>query len=277
MRNENYFEKKLEISKETLAMAESKVEHLDIQLKLLGERFEHDKKVYEDQIVHMQDTITEMKKRIPQLEKKIEQGYTHVDLRTGKAFKSFEAIHAEHLKEKIQEALENQKTSEENYKRKQALKQKRNLKPAEQEIVEAEQIRESLQGADEIVEIHVKEQEELKKRIEQYRVELEDLKKPKPIEPEVAFDAVGNEIPIPVPLTPEMETIVGEKHDIANEMRDVAGLMNGEAKELEVLLIRHQEWIEKYKFEEGGNAVWQGRITNGFKQWCEAKGYKIGE
>jgi len=67
-KEQNYFKTKLEISKETLVMAESKVEHLDIQLKLLGERFEHDKKVYEDQIVHMQDTITEMKKRIPQKE-----------------------------------------------------------------------------------------------------------------------------------------------------------------------------------------------------------------
>jgi len=244
-KEQNYFKTKLEISKETLVMAESKVEHLDIQLKLLGERFEHDKKVYEDQIVHMQDTITEMKKRIPQLEKKIEQGYTHVDLKTGKAFKSFEAIHAEQLKEKISEALDNQKASEENYKRKQALKEKRNLKPEEQEIVEVEKIRESLQGADEIAEIHVKEQEALRQKIEQYRLELEELKKPIPVEPEVNFDTVGNEMSELDAM--DEEAIHAEQIAIVKEHKEN---VNGQLAELEAGKVQCPECGEF--FTKGG-------------------------
>ena len=278
MRNENYFKTKLQISKDNLTMAKSKLDHLDIQLRLLGERFEYDKKIYEDQIIHMQNTVTEMEKRIPNLEKKIEQGYSHVDLRTGKAYKSFNAIHEGQLKDKIAETIELQKASVEAHERKQALRTtKKNLKPEEKQIVEAEQIRESLQGPDEIAEIYARQQEDLKKKVEQYKLELEQSKAPKSVEPEVEFDTIGNEISIPIPIEPDMEVIIGEKKEIANEMRNVAVLMNGEAKELELLLVRHQDWIEQYQQEEGGKAVWQGRITNGFKNWCEDKSYKIGE
>ena len=280
MRNENYFKIKLESSKDTLAMAKSKLDHLDIQLRLLGERFEYDKKIYEDQIKHMQNTVTEMNKRIPNLEKKIEQGYTHVDLRTGKAYKSFEAIHEGQLKDKIAETIENQKAFEIAHQRKIALRAKKKqekLKPEEKQVVEAEEIRESLQGPDELAEIYEKQQEALEKKVEQYKLELEQLKAPKPIVEGVAFDIIGNEISIPIPVEPDMEVIIGEKKDIANEMRNVAVLMNGEAKELEWLLLFHQDWIKQYQEEEGGKAVWQGRITNGFKVWCEDKSYKIGE
>ena len=269
MREENYFKIKLENSKSTLVMAKSKLDHLDIQMNVLKVRFDHDKKVYDDQAKHMQEIVVNMEKRIPQLEKKIEQGYSHIDHKSGKAYKSFEAIHEGQLKDKIAKTIENQKAREEAHQQKIALRAKRKqekLKPEERQIVMAEEIRESLQGPDEIAEIYEKQQEALEKKVEQYRLELEGLKAPKPVE-----------ISIPLPIEPEMEVIIGEKKDIANEMRNVAVLMNGEAKELESLLILHQDWIEQYQLEEGGKAVWQGRITNGFMAWCEDKSYKIGE
>ena len=93
MREENYFEKKLEVCKETLAGAKTKLEDLDIQIIKLTERFEHDKNLYNDQVEHMQYIVADMEKRIPELEKKIAQGYTTIDMRSGKAFKSFKERH----------------------------------------------------------------------------------------------------------------------------------------------------------------------------------------
>jgi len=206
MRNENYFEKKLEMAKESILFAKSKLEHLDVQMKALQVRFEHDQKVYNDQAKHMQEVVKEMEKRVPALEKKIEQGYSHIDLRTGKAFKSFEAIHEEHLKEQIEAALENQKAIEANRARKLALRNKKRqdkLSPEEKQIVEAEEVRESLQGPDEIAEIYEKQQEALQKKVERYEKQLEDLKAPKPIEVE---------IPIPEP-TPEVIPEPKELHE----------------------------------------------------------------
>ena len=70
MREENYFKIKLQNSIDTLSMAKSKLEHLDIQINLLKVRFDHDKKVYDDQTIHMQDIVKNMEKRIPELEEK---------------------------------------------------------------------------------------------------------------------------------------------------------------------------------------------------------------
>ena len=92
-KEQNYFKIKKQISIDNLAMAQSKLDHLDLQLKVLGERFEHDKKIYEDQIIHMQEVEKEMEKRIPALQKKIDAGYTHIDQKTGKAYKGFDDIH----------------------------------------------------------------------------------------------------------------------------------------------------------------------------------------
>jgi hypothetical protein len=182
MREENYFEKKLATCKETLASAERKLEHLDIQLIKLKERFDHDKKVYDDQVIHMQNIVSDMKKRIPGLEKKIEQGYSTIDIRTGKAYKSFKDRHIGHLEEKREWALENQKLLQENYERKQVLKKKKRdkLKPKELEIIEAEEIRESLQGKDELQEAHERQIEQLQKKADFYQSELEALKETKP-------------------------------------------------------------------------------------------------
>ena len=176
MRNENYFKIKLETSKETLTMAESKLGHLDLQLIKLKERFDHDKKVYEDQIVHMQNTVSEMNKRIPNLEKKLTEGYTHFDNRTGKAYKSFEAIHEGQLKDAMEEARENLKAAEERQKLKVELRNKRKLKPEERQIVEAELIRESMQSKDEIARIQQQEKENLAEKLKFYEDQLTQLK-----------------------------------------------------------------------------------------------------
>lgn len=184
MREENYFEKKLETCKETLVSADRKLDHLDMQLLHLEARYEHDKKVYGDQIIHMQNIVTDMKKRIPTLEKKIKQGYTTVDLHTGKAYKSFKDRHIGHLEEKIEWTLNNQKLQEENWKKKQTLRKRKRekLKPEELEIVEAEDIRESLQGKDEIQENHEKRLEQLQKKADFYQKELISLRENEPIQ-----------------------------------------------------------------------------------------------
>ncbi len=194
MREENYFEKKLETSRETLSMAENQLEHLDIQISNLKLRFDHDLKVYNDQIIHMQKIVKAMKENIPLIEKKIKDGYTSIDMKTGKAYKSFKDRHIGQLKEKVAWTLENQEKLKAIWENKQTLKKKKRekLKPEELEIVEAEEIRESLQGKDEIVEAHEKRLEQLQKKADFYKTELETLKEPKPEPDPVIFDAVGN-------------------------------------------------------------------------------------
>ena len=316
MREENYFKIKLQNSIDTLAMARSKLDHLDIQINVLKVRFDHDKKVYDDQAVHMQNIVDNMEKRIPELEKKIEKGYTTIDMRTGKAFKSFEAKQKGLLQDLIKETERRQKAQAEAYKQKLALRKKKRDKLSDEEldIVIAEEVREFAQPEDELKANREKEKERLEAKAEFYRAKLAELKEPKKEEPkEVEFDTVGNEIkkieetvediiadvlePLTEALEPvaeiiadiiepfaeaakeideAMEIIIEEKKDIANDMRKVADLMNGETKELQWLTAKRPDWIQQFELEEGGKAVWQGRITNGFKAWCEDKGYIIG-
>lgn len=298
MREENYFKIKLQNSIDTLVMAKSKLEHLDIQINLLKVRFDHDKKVYDDQAIHMQNVVKNMEKRIPELEKKIEKGYTTIDMKTGKAFKSFEAKQEGLLQDLIKETERRQKAHAEAYKQKLALRKKKRdkLSEAELDVVIAEEVREFAQPEDELKANREKEKERLEAKAEFYRAKLAELKEPKKEEPEVEFDSVGNEVP-EVTKVPEIkpvktikavvndvleeaevpiEVILEEKKDIANEMKKVADAMNGETKELQWLTAKRPDWIQQFELEEGGKAVWQGRITNGFKQWCEAKGYIIG-
>ena len=304
MREENYFKIKLRNAKDTLVMAERSLESLDIQINLLKVRFDHDKKVYDDQAIHMQNIVKSMEKRIPELEKKIEKGYTTIDMKTGKAFKSFKAKQIGLLQDQIKETKERQKAHAEAYKQKLALKEKNRskLSDAELDIVIAEEVRESMQPADELKANREKEKERLEKKAEYYREELAKLKVPKKA-PIKTIKAVVNDIleeaedkiievlePLPAELEDVLglddetigsteapiEVIVAEKLEIANEFRNVADLMDGETKELQWLTAKRPDWIEQFELEEGGKAVWQGRITNGFKLWCEAKGYKIG-
>ena len=194
MREENYFEKKLEISKDTLSFAKNQLEHLDNQIKNLQVRFDHDLKVYNDQIIHMQNTVKAMKENIPLLEKKIKDGYTSIDMETGKAYKSFKDRHIGQLEDKVAWTLENQENLKAIWENKQSLKGKKRdkLKPKELEILETEEIRESLQGKDEIAEVHEMKLEQLQKKADFYKSELEALKEPKPEPVSVVFDSVGN-------------------------------------------------------------------------------------
>ena len=111
MREENYFEKKLEICKETLSAAERKVEHLDIQMANLQLRFDHDKKIYNEQTKDQQLIIKEMKERIPKLEKQIEKGFKTINIQTGEGYKSFEEKHIAQLEALKQDAINNYNAS----------------------------------------------------------------------------------------------------------------------------------------------------------------------
>ena len=259
MRNENYFEVKLASAKETLTMAERKLEHLDIQMQKLKERFDHDKKVYDDQAKHMQEIISEMKKRIPQLEKKLEQGYSHFDVKTGKAYKSFDEIHEGRLRDKIDETKRLEEEFQAEHERRKKLMTKKRPSEEDLEIIEAERIRESLQPKEEIDEAKQKQIELLQEKRAFYQARLAELEKKAP----------HDEAPI--------DKIIEEKNEIAEEFRRVADEMNGESRQLKTVVDSCMDWIDEYADTEGGHAIWQGRITNGFRTWCESKGYKLPE
>lgn len=215
MREENYFKIKLETSKETLSSAKRRLEALDIQMNLLKLRFDHDKKIYNDRVNREQKIVSNLEKRIPDLEKKIAAGYKAIDMRTGKAYKSFKDRHVSQLKDKIKSTEERQKIAAEKYKQRQALKGKKRSKlaPEELDVIAAQEVREEAQPKDELEEVKEKEIERLKLKEEFYRKELERLKNaPKKIEKkEVKFDSNGNEVlkdlldELTIPEEPEVE------------------------------------------------------------------------
>jgi len=202
-KEQNYFKQKLEISEETLSMAKRKLEHLDIQIEVLKKQFDYNRKIYDDQAKHMQEIVKEMEKRIPMLEKKIAQGYTHVDLKSGKAYKSFEGIHVGRLQEKKERVEANLKEFEKRQAEKVALKKKKRtkLKPEELQIVKAEEIRESLQPEDEIERIAERQKELMDEKIKRYEREIQKLRAEKeaPIIEEIEEpEPVKIEIPEPI-------------------------------------------------------------------------------
>jgi DNA repair exonuclease SbcCD ATPase subunit len=74
---------------------------------------------------------------------------------------------------------------------------------------------------------------------------------------------------------PPIEEIVKDKQDIANQMRQVADDMNGETERLKTIHECCQDWIDEYAQTEGAHAIWQGRVTKGFEDWCDNKGYEL--
>ena len=323
VRNENYFEKKLEMSIGKLGMAKRKLEHFDIQMENLIVRFEHDKKVYNDQTKHMQEIVVDMEKRIPKLEKKLKQGYTHFDNRTGKAYKSFEAIHIDQLETLRLETIERQKAFAEKARKRQELKDikdRSSLTEEDQELIVAIELQADMQTADEIKANQEKQLEDIQRKREFYEEELEKLSAgvKEPSATDIKFDAVGNEIrkepkgkivihdytqgedlPEPEITMEELEIaleedlekeviphidIVKTPNDEISKLRSISQQIgehkdeiNGMVKEMDWLLTKHQDWIDSYDLEEGGKAIHAGRIVNGFRKWCEEKGYKIGD
>jgi hypothetical protein len=265
MKDENYFEKKLEIAKDNLVYTESQLEHFDIQIKRLTEVYEYNLNNYNIKVKRLQEIKATLEKQIPSLEKKIEEGYQYLDQRSGKSYKSYMAWHKADLKQKAEE-------SEKNYlKFKRAYELKKRKKELPRPVVEAPE--------GEVIESQ-KERELrlLREKLDKLNAQREELEATKKKESEsIAEPPEPETIPEPVIFESDMTVIIEEKKEIADEMRKVAADMNGETKELEWLLTTHQDWIERYNVEEGGNAVWQGRITNGFKVWLETKGLKLGE
>lgn len=215
MREENYYEKKIEVCKETRDFAKRKIEHLDIQMIKLQERFDHDKRVYDDQTKHMQNIIKDMEKRIPELEKKLSQGFTTIDLKTGKEYKSFKDRHMGQLQEKIDWAKSNREQIEARYAQRQALRGKKRLNEEEKQIVKAEEIRESLQPAEELKTAYDSEIERLKEKEAFYKSEYEKLKEEAKAKP-------------PIPITEEEI-----KKDQITIMKEVKDTVNNKMKELE--------------------------------------------
>lgn len=301
MREENYFEIKLRTCEETLASAQSKLEHLDIQIKNLELRFEHDKKIYNDQAIHMQNIIVDMKKRIPKLKKRIAKGYIAYDIRTDKGYKSYKDLHEAKLEAKRQEAIDNYNAAKAKIeKRKALLESKKPRSPEEKEILVAAELQKEDQPEHEVKASQEKQLEDLKRKREFYEAELAKLGHE--IEKEVVDNKITfiedqfepkdspleigtMEIPVkinkevkPPEITP-VETTIEERTEVSKALRGMADTMNGETAEI--------QWLERteagkrmmvqYSELEGGHAIWRGTITKGFREFCKIQGYTIGE
>lgn len=271
MREENYFEIKLENCKETLNMAQRKLEHLDIQIKNLELRFEHDKKGYNDQAIHMQAIVEDMNKRIPKLEKQLKKGFRAYNVRTGKGYSSYEAMHIAHLESLRQESIENQKAIEaRNALKRELLKtpETAKLSPEDKQLKEAAIVQKEAQPKEDIKVAQEQQLEAIVKKREFYEAELAKLGKITKPEPFI-IESQNNEI----------EKMKATRDQIQQVKEELNGKITKEEKD--------KLWVEQstqgqalsklYKQTEGGNAVWNGVITKGFRTFCEINQLKIGE
>ena len=67
MREENYFEKKLEVSKDTLAYTISELESVDIQIKRLTQQYKYNLDLYNKKTIRLQEIKANMESRIESL------------------------------------------------------------------------------------------------------------------------------------------------------------------------------------------------------------------
>ena len=244
MSEENYFEKKLEITKDTLAYAKSQLESIDNQIKVFIQRHEYDLDIYNQRISHLQQIEKNMKERLISLQKKIDAGYVVIDMKTGKGYKSRDEMHKVHLAFLAKESKDNYEKSKAAYelKKKKGQIPKPVVEPPTGEIIESQPERELRL----LKEKSVRNQsimEELKERMKAEK-KAKIIKADPP--PEI-LNALG----------PIDETI---EYDEAKDLFD-----------------NHQDWIKEYAMEEGGKAIWQGKITKGFLTWSAFKGYKLGD
>jgi chromosome segregation ATPase len=142
--------------------------------------------------------------------------------------------------------------------------------------------------AQQIKKLDKKEEEPLEEKSEE-EIEKEELKAKKAeLERELnemteklekSSDKKKKKAPIgePIPITEEeLDDVIEDRKLASNELKEFADKLNGETVQIEWLKEHHQDWIKQYSDEEGGQAIWRGVITKGFKAWCDEKDYIIG-
>lgn len=286
MREENYFKIKLENCKETLAMAQSKIEHLDIMMENLRIRFEYDQKVYNDQAIHMQEIIKDMKTRIPKLERQIKKGYKAVNIRTGKGYKSFEARHKAHLEAKRLEAEANYEAAQARIKKKHNLLEDKNkaITPEEKDILHAAQIQADMQPEEDIKTLEEKQLENLRKKQEYYEQQIKELqeKAKGPIQKEEPYIKSGLKSPWePNDAPTEADQKPQTKKEFIEEIEKAAEAAQQKAEEASKAIQFYADnleripptWIVEFETRFPKKAIWQGRITNDFKDFILENGW----
>ena len=166
MSEENYFEKKLEISKDTLTYTISQLESADLQIKTLIKRHEYDLEIFNQKVSHLQQIEKNMKERLISLQKKIDDGYVAIDMNTGKGYKSRDAMHKAHLAQKAKESKDNYEKSKKAYELKKRKKDfpKPVVEPPTGEVIEP-QLERELRLMKEKSEALEKQQQELKDKM----------------------------------------------------------------------------------------------------------------
>lgn len=255
-KEENYFKKKLEISKDILSYTLSQLESADIQIKVLIQRHEYDLGIYNQKIAHLQQIETNTKKRLISLQKKIDAGFVAIDMNTGKGYKSRAAMHKAHLAQQAQESKDNYEKSKAVYvlKKKKGEIPKPVVEPPTGEVIESQSERE--------LRLLKEKSDELEKQQQELKDKMKAEKK-----------AAKKEVLTLDDLEKEIEDVV-EVLDELKKDEDAEIILNslGPIDETEINKDTiTTEWIEEYEEETGKKAIWKGMLTNGFKDFIEAK------
>lgn len=72
--------------------------------------------------------------------------------------------------------------------------------------------------------------------------------------------------PLPVAEEPKIDEVLDAQKQLREAVVEAKKELNSNIPELEQI---KQEWIDEYKEETGKNAIWNGKITKGFKDFCQ--------
>lgn len=266
MVDENYFEKKLVIVEDNLAYTKNRLINADIQIQRIKNLFDNDLEIWNKKVEHLQQIEKNDVARIESLKKKIEAGYVYLDQNSNKAYKTFEGIEKGRI---------------------QGLKDATEAKYEKMKSEYEKKLRKKGEVPNYVLEAKIQEAKDKKMLPDEIEELKASIKTPKPVldfpEGEEQIPQVERELLLLkqkeeklAKQKEELEAALKERKNISNNFKQIAEDLNVETEEIEKLNQMHFDWIEEYSKEEGGHAIWQGKITKGFKAWLEVKGYKIG-
>jgi hypothetical protein len=97
---DNYFEKKLEITKDNLAWSIQETKSVEIQIKRAKVVFDEKIRICNEKVKRLDAIQTKAKKDIKHYEDMISKGYKFIDIRNGKAYKTEKGLQRQLLSEK---------------------------------------------------------------------------------------------------------------------------------------------------------------------------------
>jgi len=288
---DNYFEKKLELTKDNLAWTIQEIKNIEIQMERAKIEFDEKIRTGNEGINRLESIQSKAKKDIKHYEDMIEKGYKFIDIRTGKAYKTEANLQQQFLSEKtpVVEPPEDFAISEEVRKIELELENKRQEKARLKAERKARQRAEAEALKRRQEEVRIKVEAEAKRRLEQAK-RIREAEESARIAEEKRIKEEAENIAKEEAKRIKETFIIESKDNELEKMKATRNQIQQVKEELNNKISNEEKdklWIETttqgqtlanlYKQQEGGNAIWNGVVTKGFRTFCKENNLKIGD